>query len=165
MEEFLISTPVKRFEAVSELDSDAQHLMHEAIQAQKNAYAPYSGFSVGAALQLESGEIITGNNQENAAYPSGLCAERVAFFYAGSQFPKSKIIRVAIVAGNEQFPISQPIAPCGACRQSMLEYEVTQHASIQVLLKGYGEAVYQLESIKSLLPLFFFEEALKSHSS
>jgi cytidine deaminase len=165
MEEFSIISHVKRFAHANELTETHQSLLDAAKQAQQKAYAPYSGFSVGAALLLEGGIIISGNNQENAAYPSGLCAERVAFYYAGAQHPNVPILMVAIVAGNDAFPISEPIAPCGACRQAMLEYELSQGKSIDVLLKGFGETIYQLDSIKSLLPLHFFEAALKSRTT
>lgn len=164
MEEFTIISQVKRFANASELTDAQQSLLDAAKQAQLKAYAPYSGFSVGAALLLDHGVIISGNNQENAAYPSGLCAERVAFFYAGAQHPSTRILSVAIVAGNDAFPITDPIAPCGACRQAMLEYELSQGHSIEVILKGYGDTIYKLDSIKSLLPLHFFEKALKSRS-
>lgn len=140
-----------------ELSVDNRHLVDAARKATANAYAPYSKFSVGAAIALSNGEIITGANQENVAYPSGTCGERVACFYAHSRFPDAKFQAVAIAArdvdGNE---VKQPISPCGSCRQALLEYEVLAGADVKVLLVG-AENVYILPSVKSLLPLAFSE--------
>lgn len=136
-------------------------LMDEAEKARENAYAPYSNFKVGAAILLDNGEVITGNNQENAAYPSGLCAERVAIFFAGSQFPNVKILQLAVTARSEKQTLNLPIPPCGACRQSIAEYEIKQNRPIEIFFMGETGEVYKANSIKDLLPLLFDNNSLK----
>lgn len=143
------------------LSEEHKTLLYAAKDAQLRAYAPYSMFTVGAAIYLANGTIITGNNQENAAYPSGLCAERVAIFSAKSQFPDIAISSIAIYAGNDKFPLSIPVSPCGACRQSILEYELLQKSPIEVLLASHVSPIYLIPSIKFLLPLHFEEDRLK----
>jgi cytidine deaminase len=136
-------------------------LVGEARKALENAHAPYSQFKVGAAVLLTSGKIIWGSNQENMAYPSGLCAERVAFFTVGAQHPEDKIIAVAITVKSNLFSVEQPLAPCGACRQAMLEFELKQETPISLILQGEKGNVAIIDSVKSLLPLYFIEERLK----
>jgi cytidine deaminase len=145
----------------STLQQEYQKLLEAAIEAQARAYAPYSEFTVGAAILLHNSIIITGNNQENAAYPSGLCAERVSVFSAISQFPDQKISAIAIYGGNNKFPLTTPISPCGACRQSLLEYEIRQAQPIEVILAGSSSSIYVLSSVKHLLPLHFEEVRLR----
>ncbi len=134
--------------------------MQQAIDARGRAYAPYSSFSVGCALLLENGEVITGNNQENAAYPSGLCAERVAIFYAGSRFPGVAVKKLAITAGPKDNSLTKPVPPCGACRQSIAEYENNQGTPIQLLFMGAAGKVAKSSSLKDLLPLVFDRDYL-----
>ena len=130
-------------------------LLDEARRATYRSYAPYSHFSVGAAVQLEDGIIVAGSNQENAAYPSGLCAERTAVFFAGSQHPDIPIRRLCIAARDtEGHFLRRPISPCGACRQVLLEAEQRAGSDIEVLLYG-TEGIYIVRSIKDLLPLSF----------
>ena len=129
--------------------------MNKAQEARESAYAPYSNFRVGVAIRLESGEIVIGNNQENAAYPSGLCAERVAIFYVGAAYPNEKIVEIAITARSQNQILDQPIGPCGACRQSMLEYEQKQNSSIPVYFTGETGSIIKVESIKDFLPFGF----------
>ena len=155
---------VEVFDQLSELAADEQMLLAQATTAMQRAYAPYSGFRVGAALVLANGVIVQGNNQENMAYPSGLCAERVAFFHAGAMHPGEKMVKLAITAGSAQFPSDRPIAPCGACRQSMLEYELNQGEPITLLMRGLEGRIYRVKGIQSLLPLYFNEEGLKQGS-
>jgi len=143
------------FESISDLPSSIQNLMNKAHEARENAYAPYSQFKVGAALQLESGEIILGNNQENAAYPSGLCAERVAIFHAGATHPNATITSMAISAKSLKNKVTSPVAPCGACRQVLAEYEVKQETFIPVYFMGESGKIVKAKSIKDLLPLIF----------
>lgn len=143
------------FEDVSELPLAIKNLMDKAQQARENAYAPYSHFRVGAALLLSSGEIVTGNNQENAAYPSGLCAERVAVFSAGANFPVDNILALAITARSENQPTTEAIAPCGACRQSLAEYEQKQKSPIATYFMGESGDIIKVDSIADLLPLGF----------
>ncbi|MCM1518976.1 MAG: cytidine deaminase [Pseudoflavonifractor sp.] len=156
MREFQISVTVK---AVSdnELDSADRLLVGEAREATRRAYAPYSHFSVGAAIRLTNGEIVTGSNQENAAFPSGTCAERTAAFYAHSRYPDATFEAIAIAAiGTDGKPVTAPVAPCGACRQSLLEFETLAGHDVRVLLVG-ADSVYVFPSVKSLLPLSFSE--------
>ncbi len=145
----------------SELNSNEIELLKVAYEAANNAYAPYSQFNVGAALLLDNGEIILGNNQENGAYPSGLCAERVAFFWKGANRKEQKIVMMAIRAFSPIVDTSHPITPCGSCRQVMLEYELNQDLPITVLMQGKTGAIYKMEGVKNLLPLYFNEEGLK----
>ena len=155
MKEIKITTSYTKYEQLTDLPEAVFSLMQHAIEARNKAYAPYSNFNVGAALLLDNGEIITGNNQENAAYPSGLCAERVAFFYAGAHHSTAKIKQVAISATSVLKPVEEPIPPCGACRQSMAEYEIKQEAPIAVYFMGEKGAVLKSDSISDLLPLLF----------
>lgn len=143
------------FESVSDLPTVIQKLMKKAHQARDNAYAPYSLFKVGAAILMDSGKIITGNNQENAAFPSGLCAERVAAFSAGSQFPNEIFKAMALTAGSVKHKTISPIPPCGACRQSLAEYEVKQGTHIPIYFMGESGKVVKANSVKDLLPLIF----------
>ena len=144
-----------------ELSERYKSLMDQSIVSQNNAYAPYSNFKVGAAILLENGTIFTGNNQENSAYPSGLCAERVAIFACSAQNPNIKIKVIAISANSEKVDINTVLAPCGSCRQSMYEYESKQNAPIKVLLKGLDNEVVEFLSVEDLLPLVFQCDGLK----
>ncbi|MDL2266077.1 cytidine deaminase [Parabacteroides sp. OttesenSCG-928-G07] len=146
--------------AVDELSPLEYELMNRAIAAAKNAYAPYSNFHVGVALMLSNGKIVTGNNQENAAYPSGLCAERVALFNASSQNPDASVRECAIVAMSSKGEIKKRISPCGACRQVMLEAEQRGKTPMRILMCG-KEKVQVVASAKDMLPFSFSEEDLK----
>ena len=134
-------------------------LINEAKLATKNAYAPYSGFHVGAAVLLSDGEIISGNNQENAAYPSGLCAERVAIFASNSQKPDTAIEAIAIAGFHDGDFTDLPCCPCGSCRQVMIEVENRFEKSVRVIMYGKSK-IYEVESAKDLLPLSFGKESL-----
>jgi cytidine deaminase len=129
--------------------------MQEAKVARSNAYAPYSNFTVGCALLLENGVVIHGNNQENAAYPSGLCAERVAIFAAGANHPGVAVIKMAITASPIDNSFSKPVPPCGACRQSIAEYESRQSSPIEIFFMGATGKVARSKSLRDLLPLIF----------
>ncbi|MCM1297385.1 MAG: cytidine deaminase [Muribaculaceae bacterium] len=134
-----------------------KQLVDKAKAATYRSYAPYSRFSVGAAIALDNGETVTGSNQENAAFPSGTCAERTAAYYAHSQFPDARFIAIAVAArGTSGDWLREPISPCGACRQALLEYETLAGSDVQVLLVGM-KGIYILPSVKTLLP-FAFEE-------
>lgn len=140
-----------------ELSSIDRHIIDQARDAALRAYAPYSKFSVGAAVALSNGEVITGANQENVAFPSGTCAERSACFYAHARYPEAKFQAIAIAArGTDGKEVAHPISPCGSCRQALLEYEMLAQGNIKVILIG-AEEIYILPSIKSLLPLAFSE--------
>lgn len=151
---------VHEYMTLSELEEQYQELINKAVTSREQAYAPYSRFLVGASVRLSNGKIITGNNQENAAYPSGLCAERVAIFSAGALFPQEKIQAIAITCRNSRSKTTTPQSSCGACRQSMLEYELKQDQDIKVFFMGESGPIWEVESVKELLPLFFHPEAL-----
>ena len=148
---------------LSELDIKDQELITNAKEALRSAYAPYSGFLVGASILLENGEIINGSNQENVAYPSGLCAERVAMFYVGSKFPDVKIKTIAVSVFSKSFEVTDVISPCGACRQVMAEYEEKQEQSIKVILHSPTDEVLVAEKVQDLLPFMFKSPHLKKH--
>jgi len=156
-----INFEFEEYDSINELNNSDKILLQEAQKATTNAYAPYSEFYVGAALLLEDGTIIHGSNQENMAFPSGLCAERVAFFHAGAMHKGKKITSVAITATAKNFEVKQPIYPCGACRQSMVEFENNQKEPITVIMGGKIGKVIKLKSVISLLPLLFNENELK----
>ena len=143
------------YEDINELSDVDKNLMKVAIEATKTSYAPYSGFNVGAALLMEDGSIIIGNNQENAAYPSGMCAERVAIWKAGSSFPNKKVKKIAITAVSSNKQLDKPVGPCGACRQTLLEYEINQKEDVEVFFMGEIGNVVKTSSIASLLPFSF----------
>ncbi len=138
----------------SELPEQYKLLVDEAKRVTGDAYAPYSKFNVGAALLLENGEVVSGTNQENAAYPSGLCAERVTMFYANSRYPNVAPKALAIATFVDGDFLEEPITPCGACRQVLLESEVRYGVNIDVLLYG-KKGIYKISSVKDLLPLSF----------
>ncbi|NQW36977.1 MAG: cytidine deaminase [Flavobacteriales bacterium] len=143
------------YDGIGELPEPAQNLMEQAVLARENAYAPYSNFSVGAAILLDNDKIILGNNQENAAYPSGLCAERVAIYSAAANFPNVGIKALAITATSKTKDLDTPVAPCGSCRQAIAEYEVKQKAPIPIYFMGKIGKVAKSDSLKDLLPLAF----------
>jgi cytidine deaminase len=150
--------------SVDELSAWQENLIVKSVEAQATSYSPYSHFKVGAAILLEDDLIVLGSNQENAAYPSGLCAERVAIFSCGVIHPAKKIKAIAISANTDKFDLNELLAPCGACRQSMLEYEYKQGEEIKVLLKGVGSQVVEFVSVKDLLPIPFNCDALQNVS-
>jgi cytidine deaminase len=160
MKKVILETVLSVYESLEELDRNAAVLMQQAIIARSRSYSPYSKFSVGTAIRLENGEIITGSNQENASYPSGLCAERTAIYYAGSQFPNTKIISMAITAGAKDKKTDNPIPPCGACRQAIAEYEVKQGSPIEIYFMGEIGKVAKSDSLANMLPLIFDKSAL-----
>ncbi len=155
MKEINTGTSAFLFQDINELSDVDKNLMQAAIKASRNAYAPYSGFSVGAALLMEDDTIIIGNNQENAAYPSGMCAERVAIWKAGSSYPNKKVKKIAITAVSSNKQLDKPVGPCGACRQTLLEYEVNQKEDMEILFMGEIGNVVKANSIASLLPFSF----------
>ena len=155
MKDIKIESNLTVYDDFNELPSDIASLMEKAIEARKNAYAPYSKFSVGAAILLDNNKIVTGNNQENASYPSGLCAERTAIYYAGSQYPDAKILKMALTAGSRVNQTITPIPPCGACRQAIAEYEVKQESPIEIYFMGETGKVVKSNSLANLLPLGF----------
>ncbi len=151
---------VLEYENLDELDCQDREVAEKAIEAAQKAYAPYSNFHVGAAVKLQNDIIITGNNQENAAYPSGLCAERVALFAANAQYPTIPVTKLAIVAFNNKGEMTNlPTPPCGACRQVMIETETRFKHPIKVILVGKSK-ILVINSVKELLPLSFTSNEL-----
>ena len=155
MKEVKIEAKFQVFDDVSSLPDNVQGLMAAAIDARDNAYAPYSKFKVGAAILLENNEIVAGSNQENASYPSGLCAERTAIFYAGTKYPNAKILVMALTASSNNQVTDKPIPPCGACRQAIAEYEIKQDYPIEIYFMGAMGKVIKSNSLANLLPLGF----------
>jgi cytidine deaminase len=151
----------KIYDQPGELAEEDRTLLEEAVKSLKKSYAPYSAFHVGASVLLANGEIIVGNNQENVAYPSGLCAERVALFYASSQFPNTPVKAIAITARSRDFLVDEPVTPCGSCRQVMAETENRNHMKMKVIMRGETGKIYVVEGIQSILPLMFHAEKLK----
>jgi cytidine deaminase len=160
MKEISVTSSFLVYESLQEVPNDVQSLMEQAIEIRKKAYAPYSQFRVGAALLLDNGKIILGSNQENAAYPSGLCAERVAIFHSGSVYPEAKILKMAITAASDNNQTKAPIPPCGSCRQSIAEYEIKQDTPIEIYFMGEIGEVYKSASLKNLLPFMFDKKFL-----
>ncbi|WP_411272822.1 cytidine deaminase [Daejeonella sp.] len=151
----------EEYSSFDELNTTDQELCNEAIKAMSTSHSPYSNFRVGTALRLESGKIVFGSNQENVAYPSGLCAERVALFTVGSTYPNERIISMAITAQTDKFQITEPVTSCGACLQVMAEYEKKQSYPIEVLFYCQNGSIIKTKGIKSLLPFAFAESRLK----
>lgn len=155
MENKIVTTKIEVY-SYDELNETDRNLVEQAKKATETSYAPYSKFNVGAAVLLENGETISGSNQENAAFPSGTCAERTTIFYASALFPGVRFCKLAIAAFTDGEFIEEPISPCGACRQAILEYEKLGGQPIEILLAGRNK-VYKLQGIRSLLPLSFEE--------
>ncbi|GAB6010863.1 cytidine deaminase [Viscerimonas tarda] len=145
--------------SLDECDALQKELIESARNATQTAYAPYSGYHVGAAVLLENGEIVNGSNQENAAYPSGLCAERTALFYANAHYPDSPVVAVAIAAFNKGEYTEDVCTPCGSCRQVFAEIEARYGKAIRIIMCGKNK-IYEVESIKDLLPLSFGKDAI-----
>lgn len=160
MKKIQINTTFTVFDSMDSLDDQTRDLMQKAVEVRKQAYAPYSKFRVGAAILLENGKVVIGNNQESAAYPSGLCAERVAVFQAGSLYPNTKILKIIISATSDISPTKRPTPPCGACRQSISEYEQKQDIPIEIYFMGETGEVYKSDSLENLLPLSFHKDFL-----
>jgi len=160
MEKRTIETIVEIY-SFEELEASKQQLINKAKEQVLKAYAPYSEFHVGAAVELENGEIFAGSNQENSAYPSGLCAERVAMFFANAQYPTVAVKTLAIAAFTNGKFLEEPVTPCGSCRQVLLETEQRFEKDITVLLYG-SKHIFQLDNVKQLLPLCFEKSSLGS---
>lgn len=160
MKKIKIQSFLEVYPSQEELPETIFLLMQSAIEARDKAYAPYSNFTVGAAILLENDAVITGSNQENASYPSGLCAERTAIYYAGAKYPDVTIKSIAISARSKTKPTLKPIPPCGACRQAIAEYEIKQEAPIEIYFMGQEGEVVKSDSLENLLPLLFTSKYL-----
>ena len=152
--------PYTLYENLDELEPRDAELMRRAHEATKNSYAPYSNFHVGAAVRLANGAIVTGNNVENAAYPSGLCAERVAMFSAMAQYPGVAFEALAVTAHSASMRIEEPVAPCGACRQVMVEVEQQSNQALRVMCQGETGPIMVFDGIESLMPFIFLDKFL-----
>lgn len=156
MKEVELKTVIQECQ-MDELSTEDRQLVEQAIEATRRSYAPYSHFHVGAAVRLENGEIVIGCNQENAAYPSGLCAERTALFAAGAQYPDVPVRVLAVAArGTDGEMTEEPTGPCGSCRQVIIESETRAKHPIRILLYG-RRCVYIIDGIRQLMPLTFSE--------
>ena len=149
-----IKIAYQEFQSLDELEAKDKELAQAAVEATELAYAPYSKFNVGAAVLFEDGVIIKGSNQENAAYPSGLCAERTALFYASASRPDKAMTAIAIAAAQNGVLCETPATPCGACRQVMAQYQVKSGLPMMVLLVG-AHKIWKFEKVDDLLPLIF----------
>ena len=161
MKKVKIVCHLTEYDTIEELTTEDKLLAMEAKSSTGDAYAPYSHFQVGAALLLENGKIIIGNNQENASYPVGLCAERVAIYAAGANYPGVSIKTMAISARSDLFSVNKPIPPCGACRQAIIEYENRYGKNIRIIMVGESGKAITSESIGNLLPFQFDSSDLK----
>lgn len=155
MQEKKVITKIQVY-SYSDLTEADKKLIELAKEATKSSYTPYSHFNVGAAVRLENGVLIKGCNQENAAFPAGICAERSACYNAGANYPDVAIEAIAIIAVQNGEVVEDPCSPCGVCRQALLEFETRSGKPMQVLLAG-RDKVFHLESMRSLLPLSFTE--------
>lgn len=150
-----ITIDYEEYSTWKELGEKECKMIEKAYSVCEKAYAPYSNFHVGATVLLSNGELISGNNQENLAYPSGLCAERVALFFAGANFAQESIETIVIVAKGDLVPFDKLLSPCGACRQVMLESEMRQEKAIRVLLVSQNGKTIVFNSVLDLLPFAF----------
>lgn len=152
--------PYTVYDALDELEPQDAELLRRAHEATLNSYAPYSRFHVGAAARMANGDIVTGNNVENAAYPSGLCAERVTLFAAMAKYPGVAVEALALVAHSETKTIAEPVAPCGACRQVMVEVEQVSKRPLRVLCQGETGPIMVFDGVESLMPFIFLDKFL-----
>lgn len=156
-----IKISVEIFDSLDDLNTSDKELCEAAATALENSHSPYSEFKVGSAVKLSSGKVVLGSNQENVAFPSGLCAERVALFHAGAYYPNDQIDSMAITAFTSKFLISSPVTPCGSCLQVMAEYEKKQGVEMAILLYCLNGQIWKGKGIRTFLPFVFFEERLK----
>lgn len=159
MKDLIITTKIQVY-TLDESNDEVKNLVNSAKGITRNSYSPYSGYAVGAAVLLANGDIVAGSNQENAAYPSGLCAERTALFYANSTYPDQAVKAIAIIAHHKGDFVKEVCTPCGSCRQVLAEIESRQKSSIRILMCSKDE-VYEVNSIKDLLPLSFDNSTLE----
>jgi len=160
MTEHQIEINFKEYNSLNELDKNSRGLCLEAVKAMESSHSPYSKFRVGAALRLQSGKIIYGSNQENVAYPSGLCAERVALFTWGANHSDDPIEAMAVTAATDEFELLQPVTSCGACLQVLAEFEKKQNKPIEIILFCKDSPVWVMNGVHSFLPFLFFENRL-----
>jgi len=155
-----IKIAFEEYSTLAELSRADQNICNEAVKAMENSHSPYSKFRVGAALQLQSGKVLHGSNQENVAYPSGLCAERVALFHWGANHPNDPIKTIAVTAHTNDFDLIKPVTPCGSCLQVLAEYEKKQDEHLRIILYCIDGPVWITTGVASFLPFMFFEDRL-----
>lgn len=155
-----ISFHLKVYDNDAQLSENDKLLIERARAALKNAYAPYSNFNVAAAVLLQNGEILTGTNQENAAFPVGICAEGTVLSAASAVYPDVQVKKIAITVKSPRHTIQHPVAPCGICRQRLLEYENRFGQPIQIIMQGETGVIYIVNTVKDLLPLYFSNKEL-----
>lgn len=160
MQQKTVSFVYHEYEHPDELAPSDRMLLQQAKVALQSSHAPYSGFNVGAAIRLENDQVVTGSNQENMAFPSSLCAERVASSAAASTYPGIPFTAIAITARAAAFEVSQPTTPCGGCRQVLMEYERLYNRKIRIIMMGESGKILVVDGIDSLLPLSFHEEGI-----
>ncbi len=160
MNKFEVKSEFKEYESLEELQKAEKRLVESAMESSHKAYAPYSEFKVGAAVLLSNDQIILGNNQENAAYPSGLCAERIAVFYANATYPDIPVTKLAITAIRKGKIVQEPITPCGSCLQVLLETQERYNQNIEILLYG-SERILKADNVEQFLPMNFNLRSLK----
>lgn len=158
------SVAYEAYDQFTDLNEEDQSLCKSAEAALATSYSPYSKFKVSTAVQLADGTVVTGSNQENVAYPSGLCAERVALFTVGAAHPNAVIERMVVTAHTDNFKIEQPVTCCGSCLQVMAEFERKQDKEIEVLFYCIDGKILKVKGIKNLLPFVFVEERLQASS-
>lgn len=161
MEEIKKTAVVYRYNDPSELSREDAGLLEQAREAVSTSYAPYSKFHVGCALVLENGVVIRGSNQENIAYPSGLCAERVAIFHAGAQYPDVPVKAMAITVKAEDYEVKEPVTSCGACLQSMSEYEMKFRKPMRIILQGETGDIWIADGLRTFMPFMFWVDELR----
>lgn len=161
MERIRKESVLEKYNSVNELAESDRELLQAAKEAVNTSYAPYSDFHVGCALRLANGVVIKGSNQENIAYPSGLCAERVAIFSAGATYPDQPVETMAITAKAGGYEVKEPVMSCGACLQSMSEYEMKFKQPIRIILQGDTGDIYIAEGLKTFMPFMFWLDELK----
>jgi cytidine deaminase len=160
MEEIKTTSTIQQYTSATELFLEDQQLLNDAKAAVNTSYAPYSRFHVGCALILENGVIIKGSNQENIAYPSGLCAERVAIFHAGASYPDVPVRTMAITVKAEGYVVDKPIISCGACLQSMSEFELKFNKPMRIILQGETGNIWVADSLRTFMPFMFWVDEL-----
>jgi cytidine deaminase len=163
MKQVEISTELTVFDDINELEAADKILMEKAHEATGKSYSPYSKFRVGCAVLLENGETVSGANQENAAYPACICAERVALAAASSLYPEVKPVKIAIAIKNEKKTQSDPAAPCGECRQTIFEYEKRFGSPVKIFMRGEVGRIFMVDSVAKLLPLAFSKKDLEEN--
>jgi cytidine deaminase len=161
MEEIKKVSVLHKYVDIVELEEADSGLLKQAREAISTSYAPYSKFHVGCALLLENGVVIKGSNQENIAYPSGLCAERVAIFHAGSEYPDVPVLAMAITVKAEGYEVKEPVTSCGACLQSMSEYEIKFKKPMRIILQGETGPILVANGLKTFMPFMFWLDELQ----